>query len=140
MKFYCCWTWHIWIVFYVEGCILFSVHLVGVNRLSACREFCGVYSWQNGTRCRDGVKLLWCHSHLVWLVFEGSIPTCACFHSENFFVTCSCCFFFGSLLGMVTEKRRGRVGRGEDAWCVQYDSTELFCSQRTKNCHKVKCF
>ena len=22
--------------------------------------------------------LLWCHSHLVWLVFEGSIPTCAC--------------------------------------------------------------
>ena len=45
-----------------------------------------IYSWQNGTRCRD-VKLLWCHSHLVWLVFEGSIPTCACFHSENFFVT-----------------------------------------------------
>ena len=25
-------------------------------------------------------------------------------------------FLFGSLLGMVTEKRRGRVGRGEDAW------------------------
>ena len=58
MKFYCCWTWHIWIVFYVEGCILFSVHLVGVNRLSACREFCGVHSWQNGTRCRDGVNVL----------------------------------------------------------------------------------
>ena len=62
-------------------------HLVGVNTgLSACREFCGVHSWQNGTRCRDGVKL-WCHSPLVWLVFEGPIPTCACFHSENFFVT-----------------------------------------------------
>ena len=30
------------------------------------------------------VKVLWCHSHLVWLVFEGSIPTCTCFH---FFVT-----------------------------------------------------
>ena len=44
------------------------------------------HSWQNGTRCRDGVKLLWCHSHLVWLVFEGSIPTCACFYSENFFI------------------------------------------------------
>ena len=29
--------------------------------------------------------------------------------------------FFCNLLGMVTEKRRGRVGRGEDAWCVQYD-------------------
>ena len=36
--------------------------------------------WQNGTRCRDGVKVLWCHSHLVQLVFEDSIPTCTCFH------------------------------------------------------------
>ena len=34
------------------------------------------------------MKVLWCHSHLVWLVFEGSIPTCTCFPSENF-VTCS---------------------------------------------------
>ena len=31
------------------------------------------------SRCRDGGKVLWCHSHLVWLVFEASIPTCACF-------------------------------------------------------------
>ena len=23
----------------------------------------------NGTRCRDCVKVLWCHSDLVWLVF-----------------------------------------------------------------------
>ena len=60
---------------------------VGVNRLSACREFFGVHSWQNGTRCRDGVNVL----VVVGLVFEGPIPTCACFHSENFFVTCSCC-------------------------------------------------
>ena len=37
------------------------------------------------TICRDGVKVLWCHSHLVWLVFEGSIPTSACFHSEKKF-------------------------------------------------------
>ena len=44
----------------------------------------GTASWQNGTRRRDGVKVLCCHSHLVWLVFEGSIPTCACFCSENF--------------------------------------------------------
>ena len=29
----------------------YLVHLVRMNRLSACREFCGVYSWQNGTRC-----------------------------------------------------------------------------------------
>ena len=26
-------------------------------------------------------------SHLVWLVLEDSIPTCACFHSENIFMT-----------------------------------------------------
>ena len=45
------------------------------------------HSWQNGTRCRDGVNVLWCRSHLVWLVFERFIPTCACFHLENFFVT-----------------------------------------------------
>ena len=45
------------------------------------------HSWQNGTRCRDGVNVLWCRSHLVWLVFKGSIPTCTCFHLENFFVT-----------------------------------------------------
>ena len=42
----------------------------------------------SGTRCRDGVNVLQCRSHLVWLVFEGSIPTSACFHSEDFFVTC----------------------------------------------------
>ena len=27
--------------------------------------------------------------HLVCFVFEGSIPTCACFHSGNVFVTLS---------------------------------------------------
>ena len=37
------------------------------------------HSRQNSTRCRDGVNVLWCHSHLVWLILEGSIPTCACF-------------------------------------------------------------
>ena len=114
----------------------YSVHLVGVDRLSACREFCGVHSWQNGTRCRDGVKLLWCHSHLVWLVFEAPIPTCACFHSENFFVTCSCCFLY-CFLGMVRKKRCWRVGQ---ACCVPYDSIELFCPQKTKNRHKFECF
>ena len=38
----------------------------------------GVHSWQNGTRCRDGVNVLWCRSHLVWPVFKNFIPTCAC--------------------------------------------------------------
>ena len=82
-----------WIVFYVEGCGMSSgeyrVPLVSVHV-----DFFVVHSWQNGTRCRDGVNVLWCRSHLVWLVFEGSILTCACFHLENFFVTCSCYFFF----------------------------------------------
>ena len=31
------------------------------------------HNWQNGTECRDDMKLLWCHSNLVWLGFEGSI-------------------------------------------------------------------
>ena len=73
---------------YVESCGVSSAechaHLVGMDRLSACKEFFGVHSWQNGTRYRDGVNVLWCCSHLVWLVFEGSIPTCVCFHWENF--------------------------------------------------------
>ena len=38
----------------------YLVYSMRMNRLSACREFCGVCSWQNGTRCRDGV-VLWCH-------------------------------------------------------------------------------
>ena len=34
--------------------------------------------------------MLWCHSHLVWLVFEASNPTCACFHFRKNF----CDFFY----------------------------------------------
>ena len=84
-----------------------------------------MHSWQNGTRCRDGVNVL-CLSHLVWLVFEGSIPTCTCFHSENVFVTCSCCFFSLFFRNSKREERQAR----EDAWSVKYKSTELCCSQR----------
>jgi len=36
---------------------------------------------------QQSLGVVWCHSHPVWLVFEDFIPTCACFHSENFFVT-----------------------------------------------------
>ena len=86
-----------------------------MNRLSACREFCGVHSWQNGTRCRDGVKVLWCHSHLVWLVFEASIPTCTCFHEGKLLWLVSVAFFF--LFVMLfrngkTEERREERPRG----------------------------
>ena len=61
-----------------------------------CRRsfmLCIVGRMEQDVENRDGVNVLWCRSHLVWLVFEGSVPTCACFHLENFFVTCSCCFF-----------------------------------------------
>ena len=67
----------------------YLVDSMHVNRLSACIEsFVVVHSWQNGTRCRDGVKVLWCHSHLVWLVFS----------------------FFCCRLGMVREKKGGKGG------------------------------
>ena len=79
------------------------------------------------------VNVLWCRFYLVWLVFEDYIPTCACFHSENFFVTCSCCFF-----SEIVREKRGK--EGEDKWPVKYESIELCCSQRTKNYHKFKCF
>ena len=71
-----------------------------------------MHSWQNGTRCRDGVNVLRCRSYLVWLVFEGFIPTCACFHLENFFVTCSCCFFFVFFLNS-ERKEVGKEGEGK---------------------------
>ena len=80
-----------------------------------CKEFFVGHSLQNGTRCRNGVNVLWYRSHLVWLVFEGSIPTRACFHSEIFFVTCSCCFVF--LIEIVREKRDGKGRRGECMVC-----------------------
>ena len=52
------------------------------------------------------MKVLWCHSHLVWLVFEASIPTWTCFPSENFLCLVSVAFFVLSL----------RNGRREERW------------------------
>ena len=45
--------------------------------------------WQLSVTCHIQlsvivVKLLWYCSYLVWLVFEGSIPTCACFQLKTF--------------------------------------------------------
>ena len=88
-----------------------------------------VHSWQNGTRCRDGVNVLWCRSHLVWLVFEGSIPTCACFHLENFFVTCSCYFF---LLLFRSSKREERQAKGRCMVC-RVGNMELCCSKNKES-------
>ena len=33
------------------------IYLVGVNTIMECREFCGVHSWENGTR--------WCETFVV---------------------------------------------------------------------------
>ena len=111
----------------------YSVHLVGVNRLSACRELCGVHSWQNGTRCRDGGKVLWCHSHPVWLVCEGSIPTCICF------VTCNlsgCQLHFRLELiwlsrGSNEHPIRVHINSSVPSiWCTSYSTYEsLVCKQ-----------
>ena len=40
-------------------------------------------------------------------------------------------FFFCFFLGIVRDKRSGRGGRGENAWCVKYKSIEFCCSQET---------
>ena len=34
----------------------------------------------------DGMKVLWCHSHFVWLVFEGSIPIHALVFVQKLFM------------------------------------------------------
>ena len=80
------------------------------NRVSACREFCGVCSWQNGTRCRDGVIVLWCHSHLVWLVYEASIPIHALVFLQKTFCDLFLLLFFFFVLSFRNgiEKKGGR--------------------------------
>ena len=52
--------------------------------------------------CKAAIKFhnetLCCNSHLVWLVFQASVPTCACFHSEkkncDLFLPFFCLFCF----------------------------------------------
>jgi len=97
----------------------YLVHLVSMNRLSACREFCGVHSWQNGTRCRDGVKVFWCRSHLVWLVLRVQSLHALVFIQKTFCDLLLLLFLY-CRLGMVREKRGGRGGQGEDAQSIKY--------------------
>ena len=112
VKFYYCWTWSPFMCIRLEWAKLSAWFIQCVwNRLSACTEFCDVRSWQNGTRCRDSVKVLWYHSHLVWLIFEASIPTCTCFLQKTFCDLFPLLFFLLFLycrLGMVREKKGGR--------------------------------
>ena len=94
----------------------YLIHLVCMNRLSACREFCGVHSRQNGTRCKYVVKVLWCHTHLVGWFYRvlslHALAFCALF--LLLFLYCS--------LEMVRGKGGGRGGQGKDKWSIKYDN------------------
>ena len=80
------------------------VHLVCMNRLSACREFCGVHSC--GKMAQD-VGMVWkcCVIPIYMRLFSY----------RNFLWLVSVAFLY-CCLGIVREKRGGRRGQGEDAW------------------------
>ena len=74
---------------------------------------------ESGTRCRNGIKVLWCCSCLVWLLFGDSISICTCKISLHLFLLfkgrCG-----GREIGEGKKKRgrergggRGRRGGGE---------------------------
>ena len=101
----------------------YLVHLVCMNRICACREFC-VHSWQREWHKMQG----WCESVVVSFPsssvgFLGFHPYMHLFSFRKLFVTCSCYFFFVvclyCCLGMEREKRGGRGGQGEDAWSIK---------------------
>ena len=82
-----------------------------------------MHTWKNGTRCNDGVKVLWCCFHLICLVFEGSIPTRVGFHSENFFCDL---FLFYLLFFLRNSKKEVRwEGRPRGKYMVQKYRTLL---------------
>ena len=94
------------------------------------------HSWQNGTRCRDGVNVLYCHSHGVnvlwcrshlvgWFLRVPSLPACTCFHSVNFF--CDLC--------NIRPVRWGGLGGSDNlAWRL---TTLHGCSKRS-GCGRVQ--
>ena len=119
------WSEQWWVLYY----------LVGVNRLMFMKFLVCIASWENGTRCRDGVKVLWCCSHLVWLVSEGSIPTV--FVQKTFFVTsllffCCCFLFFWCCCCLLEVVRR---------WERRPRERYMVCKvQKTESCCKFKYF
>ena len=65
-----------------EDVVLWSTAVIYCsNRLMRYVVHCGVCVWleKNGTRCCDGVSVLWCHLYLVRLLVGGSPLTCAHF-------------------------------------------------------------
>ena len=64
----------------------------------------------NGTRCRDGVKVLWCHSHLVWLFFLGFHPYMRLFSSKKLFCGLFLLFFWLFFVLLFRNSKREKVG------------------------------
>ena len=69
------------------------------------------------TRCMQGygMRVFWWHSYQMWSAFEGSIPTCASFHSENILQIVAQ-FLLSPLTikqGGVTTYARGVCGHGD---------------------------
>ena len=84
----------------------------------------------------DDVGMAWkrcgiIDSHLVWLVFEASIPTCTFFSFRKLFVTCFCCFFVMSFRSGKREERWDGRPRGR---CM----VKFFVHIKLKNHHKLK--
>ena len=65
----------------------------------------------NGTRCRDGMKVLWCHSHLV-VGFLGFHPYMRLFSFRKLFCDLFLLFFFVVFLCCCLGIVRERGGRG----------------------------
>ena len=84
-----------------------------MNRLSACRKFCGVHSWQ-----REWHKMYgWCECVVVsfpssLVGFLGFHPYMCLFSFRKLFVTCSCCLFFVLFLFFCLF----RNGKKEERW------------------------
>ena len=79
------------------------------------------HSWQNGTRCKDGVKVLWCHSHLVFdsaLVFVQKL-----FCDWRYIV---CWMYICSLYPRMVWSENMPTSEQEDTikWVVVFDDTE----------------
>ena len=82
----------------------------------------------NGTRCRDGVKVLWNHSHLIWLLFFRVPSLHALVFIQKTFCDLFVLFFFVVFLycclGIVREKR-WEEGQGKDAWSMKFDNVHM---------------
>ena len=105
----------------------YLVHLFRMNRLSVCRCFvvC-IIGNLNDTRYRDGVKVLWCHSHLVWFVPSlHALVLIQKIFCDLFLLFSFVClfvlFFFFLLFFFFVLFRNGKREEGrQDAWSITY--------------------